>query len=380
MILFLTLFLTIYGSLHLYFYLKASAAFLPGAGGRTLLIVFLAAMLLAPIFIHWLERLELSIPARGLAYLGYSWMGFLFLFLCAALCIDAYKLILHLGELILRFKAATIWPSARFSFAFPALLALTISIYGIFEAKSLRIERIVIPSTKIPPEAGSVKIAQISDVHLGLTVGKERLKKIADIVEVEKPDILVCTGDLVDADICKGAGFENILQDIQPKFGKYAVTGNHEFYAGLDQSLKCFKEAGFTVLRGEAVEIPGLVIIAGVDDPTGKRMGLTHTSDIYGPLRQKTDELFTVLLKHQPIIENTNSIPFDLQLSGHTHKGQIFPFSLLTRLIFTVNAGHLELENGSHLYVSRGTGSWGPPIRFLAPPELTIIELVHDDQ
>jgi predicted MPP superfamily phosphohydrolase len=380
MLLFLILFLSVYGSLHLYFYLKTSAAFLPGPGGRALLIFCLALLLLAPVIIHWLERLGLTTPTRWLAYAGYIWMGFLFLFLCTALSVDFYKIVLQGWKLIIRHDVSPFLPSTRFAFVFPALLALAISIYGIFEARTPRTERLVIQSSKIPAETGSLKIAQISDVHLGLTIGKTHLQKVLKIIEVEKPDILVCTGDLLDGDICNGEDYSAMLSEVQTPAGKFAVTGNHEFYAGLDQSLKCLQEAGFTVLRGEAVEIPGLLIIAGVDDPTGTRMGLTNPGDVHGHLKPRTAEMFTVLLKHQPIIDTTGSVPFDLQLSGHTHKGQIFPFNLLTRLFFTVNAGHLELDNGSHLYVSRGTGSWGPPIRFLAPPEVTIIELVHEEE
>jgi predicted MPP superfamily phosphohydrolase len=234
----------------------------------------------------------------------------------------------------------------------------------------------VITSSKIPREVGKLTIVQISDVHLGLIVRHDRLARILDIVKAAAPDILVSTGDLVDGQINRMTGLAEQMQDVRPRFGKYAVTGNHEIYAGLTQSLGFIERAGFKVLRGEDIVAGGVINIAGVDDPAISRV--THTEPVAEQtlLSGLSAKSFTLLLKHRPVVEKESLGRFDLQLSGHVHNGQIFPFNLVTHLFYPVKTGYSLLSNGSALYVSRGTGTWGPPIRFLAPPEITVIELL----
>jgi hypothetical protein len=168
-----------------------------------------------------------------------------------------------------------------------------------------------------------------------------------------------------------------LLKSIQPRYGKFAVTGNHEFYAGLHESIAFMQDSGFSVLRGQGTTVAGRINIIGMDDPTGLRMGLSRDVAEGQILSLFPRENFTLLLKHQPVVDVTALGRFDLQLSGHTHKGQIFPFSLITRLYFPNHSGHFMLPKQSRLYVNRGTGTWGPPIRFLAPAEITVIDLVH---
>jgi predicted MPP superfamily phosphohydrolase len=157
----------------------------------------------------------------------------------------------------------------------------------------------------------------------------------------------------------------------------FAVTGNHEFYAGLPQALSFTEQAGFRLLRNEAISLDNALTLAGVDDPAAlhgvERKGVPEHDLLQGVSRGR----FTVLLKHRPVMDTTSLGLFDLQLSGHVHKGQIFPFNLLTHLFYPVKMGFSTYANGSSLYVSRGTGTWGPPIRFLAPPEITVITLVR---
>ncbi|MBW1995833.1 MAG: metallophosphoesterase, partial [Deltaproteobacteria bacterium] len=217
---------------------------------------------------------------------------------------------------------------------------------------------------------------QISDVHIGLIVGENRLEKILDRVIAAEPDILISTGDLVDGQMDDVSTLTEMFRKIPAKMGKYAITGNHEFYAGLNRALKFTKNAGFTVLRGEALSINGFLNIAGVDDMAGNSYGLTRNISEKALLSALDRDKFTLFLKHRPLLEKDATGLYDLQLSGHVHKGQIFPFSLVTMLFYPEDAGMLALDNNAFLYVSRGCGTWGPPIRFLSPPEVTIIDLV----
>jgi predicted MPP superfamily phosphohydrolase len=304
----------------------------------------------------------------------------LFLFFSSGLLIDAYHFLMYLSSLILRKDFTLFMPSAKFSFFIPFVLSIIIGIYGYFEAKNIRTEKVIIETHKIPEAVHKLKIVQISDVHLGLIVRGERLKRVLKEVKSANPDIVVSTGDLIDGQIDNLLRLAEILKEVSPKYGKFAITGNHEFYAGLDQALDFTEKAGFTILRGERMTVAGIINIAGVDDPQGRAYGLYKGVSENELLSGIPDEKFTLLLKHRPLVEKSSLGLFDLQLSGHVHKGQIFPFSIITGLYYPTQAGFANLPNKSCLYVSRGSGTWGPPIRFLSPPEVTIIELVHQDR
>lgn len=377
MILFLLTFFLLYGLLHLYIFLKIKAALAFGTVTIIFLLFFMAIMVSAPVIVRVSERYGFELSARLISYFGYTWMGILFLFFSFSIVIDLYRFFVYASSLILQTNLSSLTPSPRFAFFIPLLVAAVIASYGYFEARSIRNETVIIKSPKIPKEIGTLSIAQISDVHLGLIVREERLKRILKEVKRAEPDILVSTGDLVDGHIDNLMGLAELFQAINPKYGKFAVTGNHEFYAGLDKAMHFTEKAGFRVLRGEALNIAGIITIAGVDDPTGKRFGLFRGVSERALLSGLSREKFTLLLKHMPVVDENAPGLFDLQLSGHTHKGQIFPFSLITRLFFQTYAGLVQLPNNSRLYVNRGSGTWGPPIRFLSPPEVTVFELSH---
>jgi predicted MPP superfamily phosphohydrolase len=379
MILFLFTIVILYGLLHLYIFFKIKAAFAFGIVITIFLISFMVIMILAPMVTYVFEKYGIDLPARLISYIGYTWMGVAFLFFFCSLVVDIYRFMIYASGFIVHTSLSSLALTPRFAFAIPAFIAVAIATYGYFEALSIRSERVILKSPKIPKEVGKLTVVQISDVHLGLIVRCERLKRILKEVKSAEPDILLSTGDLVDGQIDNLNGLAELLQAINPPYGKFAVTGNHEFYAGLEQALHFIKSAGFTVLRGEVLTIAGVLNIAGVDDPTGKRFGLYRGDSEGNLLSGLPRDRFTILLKHIPVVDAKAEDLFDLQLSGHTHKGQIFPFNLLTRFAFPVVSGLVRLSHHSHLYVNRGSGTWGPPIRFLAPPEVTVIELVHED-
>jgi predicted MPP superfamily phosphohydrolase len=148
---------------------------------------------------------------------------------------------------------------------------------------------------------------------------------------------------------------------------------------GIEDSEKFMRNAGFKVLRNENFELGGLISLTGVDDSRNKTARSLNAGIERRLLESAGKGEFRLLLKHRPVIEKSSEDKFDLQLSGHVHKGQIFPFNFLTWLSFPVRSGHTTLKSGAHLYVSRGTGVWGPPIRFLAPPEITVIDLMPEN-
>lgn len=379
MILFLLTFFLLYGSLHLYTYLRARAAFAFGMMTGVCLAVFMFFMVIAPIIIRLSEKAGMELFARLTSYLGYTWMGIIFLFFSFSVLFDLYRLLVSAGGFFLGKDLSRLIISRRSAFLIPLAIASGIAIYGYFEALSIRTEYLAIRSHKIPSDAGRVRIAQISDVHLGLIVRENRLRNILAAVEKENPDILVSTGDIVDGQMDNLSDLAAMLRRITPRYGKYAVTGNHEFYAGLDQSLSFISQSGFTILRGERINVGDVLTIAGVDDPQARSFGLHRVGaevDVFDGL---PGDKFVLLLKHRPLIDHESLGLFDLQLSGHVHRGQIFPFSILTALYYESQSGMTQLSGGSLLYINRGAGTWGPPMRFLAPPEVTVIDLIPTD-
>jgi len=379
MFLFLIIFFLVYGGINLYFFRKVMIAFALGAFSSASLGLFLLLMVFAPILVRVLEKNELELSARGTAYAGYLWMGFLFLFFSASLFLDIYQLIIRGTVFLIGRDLSFLLLSGRTALLLSVALAATAVCYGYFEALDIRTERLVISTPKIPLSVGKLTIVQISDLHLGLIVRQRRLERVMGVVREASPDLIVSTGDLVDGQINSIAGLAEQLAQIKPRFGKFAVTGNHEAYAGLRQALALTEKAGFKVLRGESAMAGDVVNIAGVDDPAIASISgrpLAVEQDLFEGLDHGK---YTLLLKHRPVVDAECLGLFDLQLSGHVHKGQIFPFNLLTHLSFPVRMGYSRYPKGSSLYVSRGTGTWGPPIRFLAPPEVTVIELRHGE-
>jgi predicted MPP superfamily phosphohydrolase len=375
MSLFLAGFFLIYSLLHLHLFLKAKAAFSLGSGVSILLAFFMIVMITAPVVTRLSENAGFLAFARFMAYAGYTWMALLFLFFCLSLVADACRLAFRgMAMATGRTNPWLVFP-AKWYFLLPATAALAVGFYGWFEARDIRTGYVSIVTPKVPGSMSPLRIVQVSDVHIGLTLGKERLARIIDRVRQARPDLLVSTGDLVDGQMDDVDGLADMFHTITPRYGKFAVTGNHEFYAGLGQALAFTRAAGFRVLRQEAVTIGEAVTIAGVADPAGPGYGAS-SADEHKLLSPLPPGRFTIFLKHRPSVARESVPFFDLQLSGHVHDGQIFPFRLITRLFYPLVAGYYRLSGTAALYVSRGSGTWGPPIRVLSPPEVTVIDIV----
>jgi predicted MPP superfamily phosphohydrolase len=365
MLTFLSAALLIYGTMHFYALGKVWLAFPHTSALAFALVLWGIVMTFSPLLLWQLAKQNLNGAAVVASWLVYIWMGFLFLFCSTALVFDLVRAL----AILLDFK----WhPNESMELISVSFLAFAMLGYGFIEVRQIQVEEIKITTPKLSPAIGRVTIAQISDLHLGVMLGAEFLDRVIARLRELKPDILVATGDIVDAQGDELNELARHFLTIKPPKGAYAVIGNHEVYAGLENSINFLRSAGFTVLRGESAAAGG-IMIAGVDDPSADAQGQGVRADTKKLFASVTNDDFIVLLKHQPVVDK--EIPFDLQLSGHIHGGQIFPFGLFTRLAYGVNTGFTQLADGRRLYVSRGTGTWGPPIRFLAAPEITLITI-----
>lgn len=376
MSLFFVTFFTLYTALHAYVFIKAWYAFRFRPVTSCIIALILLFCVFMPLFVRALEQGGQESIARIFAYAGYIWMSAIFIFFATSLVIDIGRLCVIIAASLFKVGLPATMRSNLVLFLIPVAVSVFTVVYGYHEAVSIRTERIRIETSKLPAGIEKVTIVQVSDIHLGLVNRERVLKRVVAAITAAHPDVVVSTGDLVDGQINNINGLSDMLRDIKPRYGKYAIMGNHEFYAGVGVSEDFTRKAGFRMLRNEGITIDGVMNIAGVDD-AGHRSTDRHSPGDRSLLEGLPRHLFTVFLKHRPLVTASSQGIFDIQLSGHTHGGQVYPFKYITRISFPMIAGLYPLKNGSLLYVSRGTGTWGPPIRFLTPPEVTVIEVVR---
>lgn len=233
---------------------------------------------------------------------------------------------------------------------------------------SVHVKEVDVRLRGLPQELAGFKLVQISDVHVGPLLRKDWLGHVVDNIVALTPDAVAITGDLVDGSVEELREQVAPLARLDPRHGVFFVTGNHEYYSGAEAWYAHLPSLGVRPLRNERVEIAPGLFMAGIEDPTGR-------PDLSKALEGHDDADALVLLAHQPrqfAEAARKGVP--LTLSGHTHGGQIWPFSWIVALVQPYLAG-LHRKGESQLYVSRGTGFWGPPMRVFAPPEITLLKL-----
>ncbi|MEZ0344134.1 MAG: metallophosphoesterase [Caldimicrobium sp.] len=261
------------------------------------------------------------------------------------------------------------------------LIAFLLSLYSYYETLKPEIIFIEFPTKKLPEKINSFRILHISDLHLGPVMGLDKIEWVKRAVSKYKPHLIVSTGDLVDGNMENREYLKLALKEIKVPFGKFAIPGNHEYYRGIEKALFFTEEAGFKVLRGECHEIEKFLLLCGLDDDDCR-----HFKKCKGPLEEEkllanlSKDKFILFLKHKPRVSESSIGLFDLMLSGHTHGGLYYPFGKwLLKIFFKLEyPGFHSLGKGSYLFVSKGIGTGGPPMRFLSPPDLAIIELKAD--
>jgi predicted MPP superfamily phosphohydrolase len=245
--------------------------------------------------------------------------------------------------------------------------------YGLTDVlRGPRVRHVTVPLRKLPASADGVRIAVVSDIHLGPTLGRGFAQRVVDTVNGTGADLVAVVGDLVDGDVADLAGAVAPLAQLHAPSGVFFVTGNHEYYSGADHWVEHVRELGLRVLANERVELPGFDL-AGVNDLAGRGTG--EGPDFGRALGDRDRSRAAVLLAHQPVVvHDAVAWGVDLQLSGHTHGGQVWPGNLVARLSNPTVAG-LDRYGDTQLYVTRGAGAWGPPVRVGAPPDVTVVRL-----
>lgn len=346
------------------------------------LVVALYLLLLASFFAY---RMLPTGSARWLKFPVYLWMGFAFYLSVGFALVDLSRLALHLVRALGLIGAN---PLASISGARVAALSVLgigtlIVLYGMFEALlpgRVRLRRLTLELPRLRGGAdgeSGFRIVQLSDLHIGPTLRERWLRAIVARVNALEPDLIVLTGDIVDGQVAHVARFAAGFAELRAEHGVYFCTGNHDVYSGIEAWSEELARLGLHPLRNERVAIgePPLFDLAGVDDFAARHRSEGGGPDFERALGGRDESRAVVLLAHQPpAISAAVAHGVDLQLSGHTHGGQLWPFHVFTRLQTAYRAGLYRVAD-SWLYVSRGTGFWGPPLRVFAPAEITELTL-----
>ena len=319
--------------------------------------------------------------ARVLMWAGLLFMGLFSSLLVLTLLRDA--------------SLALLWALSLAGVAFPAwsassaqavpLLALAVTVLGFGNARrTAAVVRVDVPIAGLASSLHGFTLAQISDIHVGPTIRRAYLQRIVNRVNALGADVVAVTGDLVDGSVPELAHHVGALAGLKSRHGTFFVTGNHEYYSGAHAWVAELRRIGVTVLMNEHVvlhgqqagQVPTPLVLAGVTDFHADHFDPAHRSDPAAALHGAPAGALRVLLAHQPrSAPAAASAGFDLQISGHTHGGQFWPWNLFVPLQQPFTAGLNRLHN-LWVYTSRGTGYWGPPKRFGAPSEITLLRLV----
>lgn len=381
---FLAVVLLVMGSVHGYlFHRLAVATALPGPWPSVLALILTGAVLSIPLSFVATRVLDRSV-ARFFVVPVYVWLGFVFQTFFLVLALD---LAWTLGDLVLRLAGtAGFLPNPVTGlFGWRITAASAVGITGVatlfaiwWGLTRMVVKKLEVPLSKLPPSLDGFTILHLSDIHLDLVHGRSWLQGVVDRANRLGADLVALTGDLAEGSVSQFGAEAEPIRELRAPHGVYFVTGNHEYFHDLSGWLAYLGDRGIRVLRNEHVPVESNGAgfdLAGVDDHDGHRTADDHGPDLDRALAGRDPEKALVLLAHQPrIIQEAEARGVDLVLSGHTHGGQIWPFSYLVYLQQPYVRGLIR-HGRTHLYISSGTGFWGPPMRLGTTAEMALITL-----
>jgi len=376
MAIFLIIALTIYALINFYVLRRAWQGAVGMGLGRSLILGTLLILVLAYPVARFLERIIPGWLTESLDRLGSIYFVLMFYAFFILLLIDLMRLANHFFHFFP--KAVTEQPqhAAHFTFLFVLATVLIIIIGGAINAAFPRLRKLEIRIDKPSPALQTVNIVMASDFHQGTINRNSRLQKIVRKINSLKPDLVVLVGDVMDMYVPRGEGEAMIqtFQEIQAPLGVFSVTGNHEYYSGVKKNIDSLTRGGVRVLQDEAVKIRDSFYVVGRRDRSAPRWEERRAS-LKEILENVDTRLPLILLDHQPFhLEDAEAAGIDLQLSGHTHAGQLIPINFINKAMYEQYWGYLR-KGKTQYYVSCGVGTWGPPVRTGSWPEIIQIKL-----
>lgn len=320
---------------------------------------------------------------RGFVWGGYVWLGMMFLLFTVVFSIDLSRLLAAIARRVAGAQPLDLQRRTLLARLAAGVTGVVVSGLAAAALRSVRkpveVRRVSVQLDRLPRAQDGFRIVQLTDIHVGPTIGRTFVEQIVEHTNALAPDLIAITGDLVDGTVEQLAAAIEPLARLRARHGVYFVTGNHEYFSGAEEWLNELNRLGIRVLRNERVSIGNGTVgfdLAGVDDRSAVHYGgLSPQAALGRALLDRDPARELVLLAHQPrTMLDAEPFRIGLQLSGHTHGGQMWPFNFVVGLQQPFVAG-LHRRGSSQIYVSRGTGYWGPPMRLGAPAEITEIRL-----
>ena len=369
--------LSVYALINFYIFLRGWELLSSHPALRSFFLALASIFAIAFIAGRVLERVRLTWFSAALVWIGSFWLAAMSYFLIIALTVDLFRLSNYIFSWFPVFvtvhRAET---KDAIALVVIAIVVITV-FFGHLNALRPRIKKLDLSIRKTVGSTKSLTIVAVSDIHLGTIIGKSRLTRIVALINGLNPDLVLLPGDVFDEDIGPVIK-ENLgetLRTIRSKYGVIAITGNHEYIGGAEAACRYLTDHGVRVLRDSSVKIDELCTVVGREDLSSRQFGGDKRKSLDELLNDVDTRLPVILLDHQPFhLEDAERHGIDLQLSGHTHHGQLWPFNYISQKIFEVSWGYKKKGN-THIYVSCGVGTWGPPVRTGNKPEIVKINL-----
>ncbi len=376
-VVFISVVLLIYISVHSYLFIRGWQALPDSAALRipyAFLFFFFATSYIAG---RVTEHISVCTFSKVLIWTGSFWLAMILYLLLFVLFFD----LLRAGDYF--FKFFPVWAGERYgtvkiaAFLFAVTASLALVFAGHINSIHPRIQKLNLEIGKNAGTLRNLKIVMATDIHLGTIISNSRVRTLVDAINSCNPDVVLLGGDIVDEDL-KPVIEMNLgeqLRQIRSKYGTFAITGNHEYIGGAEAACRYMEEHGITVLRDAHTVIGGSVVLAGREDLTKNRFTGVRRKSLAAILNGVDRKRPIICMDHQPFhLEEAAENGVDIQLSGHTHNGQLWPLNFIVALIYQVGYGYARIEN-THYYVSTGFGTWGPPVRTGNRPEIVEIML-----
>jgi uncharacterized protein len=377
MLLFFIVFFTVYSAVNYYLFIRGWQALQGVPSLRIIYLVLFLVVAFSYIAARILAR-TLPLPVHDLlTWIGSFWFAYILYFFLFLVLIDLIRLGNHFFNFYPQYVKDNYLFVKQAVFAFVFIIASAIILAGFINTRNFTVNTINIEVPKRSSALSALKVAVISDLHLSAINDKNFLDEIVTMVNELEPDVVLIPGDIVDdrSEYLNKKENGPALRNLKATYGVYASMGNHEFINGGDSSDRYLRSNGLKLLRDEADIIEGLFYVVGRDDSSK----INFTGSRRKTLREITQDLNpdypVLMMDHTPFnLEEAEFNQIDLQVSGHTHHGQLYPLNFITSRIYEVSWGYKRRSN-THYYVTSGVGTWGPPVRTGSPSEIVLINI-----
>lgn len=377
LIIFVTIVTTVYGLINTYIYIRGLQAIPSGTCWRTWYTIGFWIIVSTFVAARIMERACPCALTGVITWIGSFWLALMLYFILSLLIIDLLRIINHFTPF---FPSWIYTDYSRTKLVLMLVITILVTLVvsaGYINARNPRIKSLSLTIDKTVEGEKTLNIVMASDIHMGTLIAKRKTNKLVESNNELNPDVVLFAGDVVDEDLAPvimnnlGA---NLIR-IKSRYGVYAIPGNHEYIGGAEPAIRYLQEHGVKVLRDTSIMIDNRFVLVGRDDRDKPRFTGKTRMDIGSLMKSVDRSKPVILLDHQPFnLEKSVREGVDLQLSGHTHHGQLWPLNYITSAIYEISTGYRKIGN-THFYVSTGFGTWGPPIRLGNRPELVNIIL-----